>query len=289
MKPALQLLSCVFLMLFITAHANGQCTIPKNIDTVSISASSMNLKWDAVSSAQFYQTSLVTPPTTASSTTSLYNYLSLNGLEHNKTYCISVRAVCGVNDTSAWETRCVTTPCTGAKIPSIEVDTLTPVSARALWSPFSAAGAYEYAITDTGASPVTGVTTQNTVVKFQGLDPDKEYCLHVRAFCSATNTYTDWTKTCFKTAPKPTTGISTFKTEGDAFVYPNPAKEMLTIAADLGSTHIVVISDIAGKVLLNTTAGAAKQLVNISALSTGMYIISVKGDDVNLVQRFVKQ
>lgn len=82
-----------------------------------------------------------------------------------------------------------------------------------------------------------------------------------------------------------TTGIEKHL-EKDFAIYPNPAKETITISNyPFGAS--IAISDMAGKQLFSTTAKAEKLIINTSDLANGLYIIRVENNGAYKTQKLV--
>lgn len=266
--------------------ANAQCATPTNIDTVSVNTFSMELKWDAVSGAQFYNVDFTTPPGN-NGMTSIYNYITLTGLSANTTYCFNVRSICGSNNTSAWSTQCFTTTCTGSMVPSLEVKNITQNTANISWQTM-ASTTYQYAIDTLTTPPASGIATSNTSIATQGLEASTEYCIYVRGLCSITNTYTEWTKQCFKTLPKPS-GVTTIHGDENISIYPNPAKDNINVGGVPDYPSTVFITDITGKLLTTTIIEEHNTQIDISNFPKGVYILKISGNNTNITRRFIKE
>lgn len=75
--------------------------------------------------------------------------------------------------------------------------------------------------------------------------------------------------------------------EIDFEIYPNPASGFIHIETDskFESTDMVEITDVAGKVVMRT---AAKQLIQVSSLSKGVYQLSLTKGNAKSTKQFVK-
>lgn len=71
-------------------------------------------------------------------------------------------------------------------------------------------------------------------------------------------------------------------------LYPNPATGVINIAGDNGITGITVF-DASGRIIKNSDnlGGALNVTVNIDELSTGYYIVNIKSDSYNEVQKLI--
>jgi polyhydroxybutyrate depolymerase len=70
-------------------------------------------------------------------------------------------------------------------------------------------------------------------------------------------------------------------------VFPNPATENLTVEAPQGS--VIRILDIQGQLIKTISVNGNKEILDVSALSSGIYVIEVKTKEIIEVQKFVKE
>ncbi len=92
--------------------------------------------------------------------------------------------------------------------------------------------------------------------------------------------------------PKETTGISDNEISNQIMIYPNPAKENLTIDFKNNvyiQNNIVYIYNLGGQLLLQQSIKQEKTNLNISNLTKGMYIIKISNDKKTNVSKFVKE
>lgn len=68
-------------------------------------------------------------------------------------------------------------------------------------------------------------------------------------------------------------------------VFPNPAKDVLTLSLDKEASEIIV-KDLSGKVVLRTQSSSS---INISQLNHGIYVIEAMLDDKAIQGRFIKE
>lgn len=265
----------------------AQCTnAPANLATSNHTATTVTLTWDAMQEAIGFGVGITTtppPPQNGSNTTS--NTFQVQGLTPGIQYCFHVQALCSTGK-STWTTLCFTQPCNGISPMQIHVDALSPTTAVANWTAFSAATHYEYAITTSETPPAQGTTTTNTSVGLQGLLPDSKYCLHIRSFCSVTQTYTDWQTQCFNTSASNITPLAE-KTFLSA--YPNPAGNILYLnLARTTSAQNIRITDPTGRIVYQGVLSGTSESIDISALSAGQYFIIVSGAETHEVAKFIK-
>lgn len=72
-----------------------------------------------------------------------------------------------------------------------------------------------------------------------------------------------------------------------AMMYPNPTKDMLHIEYNGKSNLTVVISDISGKVIMNHQLRNNYNTINVSSLSKGMYLVRLKDDTFDSIQKLL--
>lgn len=70
---------------------------------------------------------------------------------------------------------------------------------------------------------------------------------------------------------------------------PNPANDNITLSMEKDAEYFVVITDVAGRVVLEQTMNGRKMVINTAAFSNGLYTIRVTNEHTNLASRFVKQ
>jgi hypothetical protein len=70
-------------------------------------------------------------------------------------------------------------------------------------------------------------------------------------------------------------------------VYPNPVNEFVNIEAPANST--VTILSIEGKVVINTTTNNAVEMIDVSSLESGSYIVSISNNNANSTQVLIKK
>lgn len=89
------------------------------------------------------------------------------------------------------------------------------------------------------------------------------------------------------------TGVNTITNEEDGFLlFPNPAKDQLTIRFDFGTSAdaTVIIRDITGKVVFNrhlgsNISGTRDFALDISALNSGLYMAELSYNDNKIVSK----
>ena len=76
--------------------------------------------------------------------------------------------------------------------------------------------------------------------------------------------------------------------EEDLVIYPNPAKDMVTVSSSIPLNNAkYTIYDITGKQILN--ASLKSNTINVSKLSTGIYVLKITVDGKSKTQKIIKQ
>jgi len=86
-----------------------------------------------------------------------------------------------------------------------------------------------------------------------------------------------------------TTAIHSIATAGSISIYPNPAKQQITISGG-GDVREVMILNTIGQVLIAQKSYSNKAVIDVSALGTGIYFIKViDSSGAEVVKRFLKE
>lgn len=101
-------------------------------------------------------------------------------------------------------------------------------------------------------------------------------------------------KAYFNTELLATVSIATYDNQAVNFtVYPNPATENITLLMDYFESADMNISimDLSGKLVYNNslqlTNGVNQKTINITQLKSGIYILSLKNDQINTTQKLI--
>lgn len=216
------------------------------------------------------------------------NSISLSGLDEDTKYYVYIRSVCGIKDTSGYSVDSFITLIT-CHDPTIGITDITDKRAVVYWNDIKTAVKYEYVINTSSTPPGFGTDINKTSVLESFLDADKQYYVHVRAHCSTIYSESDWTTEPFKTWPL---GVSEVASDnGGLIVAPNPAHDNIRVTINgviSGSAQLFVL-DVTGKMLLHENVPASTVNVDISSLSSGMYILRYSDDGQVRQVKFNKQ
>lgn len=78
--------------------------------------------------------------------------------------------------------------------------------------------------------------------------------------------------------------------EESILLYPNPAKNQLTVSGDfLKNGSRIKVSDIAGHLILEITSKSSVSEIDISSLGNGLYFVNISSGKNNLTLKFIKE
>ena len=82
-----------------------------------------------------------------------------------------------------------------------------------------------------------------------------------------------------------TDGIEEMFEDGDVALYPNPASNNVQIVIDRPGVHTVNLMDLGGRLISSIETAAMVQDMNVSDLSSGLYLVEVRQGDHSTVVR----
>ncbi len=285
---------------FNTTNGGGgtTCNPPTNLTTTNITTSSAKLNWGTVSGASNYTVQYKKANLSSWSTagTTASNTYTLSSLSAATAYNWRVKANCSTNYSST-ATFTTLSGGGGGGGGCAPPTTLTNVSVAArsaviAWSAVTGASSYtlqiKYASSNTwytlGTVPVTQVT-------ITGLQPSTSYHWRVRPSCSSTYS-----------ASKLLTTPAGLQAEGPVEslpnpalvffqLYPNPVSDFLNLqyTGDILPNTEIFVTDVAGRTVLRQSLTQEQQLLDVSRLQSGIYILSLmEGEKRMQTERFVK-
>ncbi len=86
-----------------------------------------------------------------------------------------------------------------------------------------------------------------------------------------------------------TTGTASLSTAeaAEVSIYPNPATDEVTIAAD--AAYAIEVSDLSGRVVLSTSMTSETAKLNVAGLNAGIYLVRFIDGDISFAKSFIKQ
>lgn len=219
---------------------------------------------------------------------------ALEGLTASTEYTVKVRTHCDENSTSDWSAAVsFTTLNGGGEDPTCDVPTNividqesinTPCAALITWN--GTASQYEIEITG-GEQPVTTTVSTNSYT-FNGV-ASTTYSVRVRAICDGGVT-SDWSAAQSFTTPNggEPQGIDDVNASYSVNIYPNPAKNTVTISVDgLNGKAQVSVIDMSGRTVMTSTMESDATQLNVSKLAQGTYFVRINGETISTVRKLV--
>lgn len=219
---------------------------------------------------------------------------ALEGLTASTEYTVKVRTHCDENSTSDWSAAVsFTTLNGGGEDPTCDVPTNIVIDQESINTPYAAlitwngtASQYEIEITG-GEQPVTTTVSTNSYT-FNGV-ASTTYSVRVRAICDGGVT-SDWSAAQSFTTPNggEPQGIDDVNASYSVNIYPNPAKNTVTISVDgLNGKAQVSVIDMSGRTVMTSTMESDATQLNVSKLAQGTYFVRINGETISTVRKLV--
>ena len=247
---------------------------PTNLVATALSDVQIELSWDAVEGAVEYGVYIegeYIGPTT-------YLGAVVNGFEANTTFCFTVTAFDAEGNESAHSNEaCATTLDAPSDVPAtptnLAIEVLSDTELRLTWDAVDGATSYNiYAYGQLLGDVI------NNAVKLIDLDPTMEYCFTVSAVNSVGES-DESDEECALDVEELTTTFN---------IYPNPVNDVLFIENG-NNIEEVSIYTITGVMVYNEQCVSNNVQVNVSELEGGIYIIKVRTENNEVINRFVKK
>lgn len=270
-----------------------ECSEPNGFSVFYVDSNSANVGWTPVVTANRYEfiinQSRNTPTSSAGATSTTNNTLSLSGLTEGTTYYIHVRSLCNGNDSSGWmlDSFYVPIPC---RAPQVKITNITTNRGVASWASVASALQYEYAITETPAPPASGTKWPHTSYYLPYLDDGKTYYVHVRSHCDDRGVVSssDWGTTSFETTP---VSVAHVGEKESVDVYPNPVRDQLhiDIAGVIKDGAKLELVDVTGRIVLSKTVAVNKDVISMTDIPSGVYLLRLYNGNDHTVIKVVKE
>lgn len=284
MKPFVYLTFLIALM-FNHNLLKAQCDEPK-VSAIIVN-SEFEAIWDSTVNEAAYEVAISTDSTHPQrgiyTTSHSYSFPA----KPDTRYCVFVRKRCKDNTFSPMAMYCTTTPCEAPIQVNLDFSRGDNIDVKASWfnsqikPPY-----YEYALTTDSSTPSTGSTTTDTSLNLRYLQPNKQYCFHLRFFCPKSQVYSPWQTMCFTTPG--TTGIGNIGSIGKMLISPNPAREQVNVSLpDMHSSHSLIITDMAGRIVSRSETSNSIATLDVSRLGGGIYFIRISGKEYNTTEKLV--
>lgn len=198
-------------------------------------------------------------------------------------YTIGVRAVCNDYMYSDWTTRVVTTAVHPCYAPgNVSVSNVSQNSATITWTP-GEEGQNLFELRLSAAGVDTLVTAMTHTITVDGLLPNTEYTVTVRAVCDA-DYYSDWTNPAsFRTSDG--AGIASLDNTRIT-LYPNPASGKVTLVGIEGTAKVTVM-DMNGRAVARFETHSSEFEFDISELASGAYFVRIVGEQFSAIRKLI--
>lgn len=281
------------------------CIAPPTYTYKNLTDKTATISWNKKFNAIMYEYWVSTVPAVPDPGTG--NYLTTDTfvnlpnvnipLKCGQKYYVYVRSICDTAnkpqilwEQSAWASDNFTLPeC--CYTPKVTMTHINSTNAIASWNPVPTVINYEYAVGSVYGAPPTGYTvTTATSVLLSGLAPGRELYFYLRASCSPTPK-SEWGIDSFLT--QPSTNIYNVEQGPLSLqVYPNPAKDKLTLYVMNGIRKgdvVADITDLTGKLVKHTVITGTDLSISIADIPAGMYMLKYSDAESSTVLKFSKE
>lgn len=268
------------------------CKPPVGFHTTNLSPTFTNINWAAWPSATSYDYVVDQTPAAPAGTTGVINTTAttapIPGLAENTWYYVHLRSLCAGNEVSDWGLDSFLTPIT-CRAPQVHIDHINTDEAVAYWEAVPTAYEYEYAINKSSTPPAVGTKYSQLSIHTSALQDGVDYYFHIRSHCESVKikSTSDWSTASFKTFAL---GVNNIGNGLQMSVYPNPVQEKVYVelAGQRGQDAVITLIDITGKALKRVNVTGNKQAIDMTGLSSGIYILEYADTDRKSVIRINK-
>ena len=264
---------------------------PTNVVATPIGDTKLELSWNAVDGAIYYGIYLESEYVREYLGTTEDTSTTITGLKPNTDYCFVVTAFDVEEDESAEsEQVCATT---GSGSGGDDTEVLPPSNVKAVaissttirlsWDPVP--GALAYGIMYEG--DFLGATYE-TVAEFEELLPNTTYCFKVFTITDvdAEGYIIGYSEDSEEACATTTVPDAVDEVTATFNMYPNPVEDKLYIETDV-EIEDVVVYDVCGRQQDNVAI--RQHFVDVSDLTSGIYLIKIVANDSGFIRRFVKK
>ncbi|RYZ55548.1 MAG: T9SS type A sorting domain-containing protein [Sphingobacteriales bacterium] len=213
----------------------------------------------------------------------------LNGATVNTAYDFYIRANCNSSVSNSGWAGPFTFSTIACDVPAaLNITGITTDAAKVHWS--STAAQHRLTYGPAGFTIGTGIAVDNltdTAYQLTGLSAATVYDVYVQDSCSETLGSSVWAGPITFTT-NAATSINTISGHYDFNVFPNPAKDKITLSLPKGTRNaIVTIKNSLGATLYVQTAVNERAEISTSSLTPGMYFLTVNDTTGNATRKIV--
>lgn len=268
------------------------CFVPENLHTTNVDMNEVTVAWENNSLAEtntfvvrlYNNTTDVYDTVTGTSAT-------FNGLYDNTNYAVTVQSLCAAGIASDWCDPIEFTTSSCEAPTNVMVSNVTTTSAVVSWTPGNNETSWEvsYGPSHFAQGDGTSIVVDNTTYTIDGLEPESNYDVYVRALCSETS-HSRWSTVArFETLPE--TGIDNVDGDSRVRIYPNPASDVTTLVINgVEGRMAATLFDMSGRAIQHyqfECNGNCEQRIDIEGLANGTYFVRLTGDTMNSVSKVV--
>jgi len=82
-------------------------------------------------------------------------------------------------------------------------------------------------------------------------------------------------------------GVNNILAKADVKLYPNPAKEMVTIEVNNGTKNVITLIDLSGKTIETIQSNKAFTNINLTHLQAGIYFVNISNENGSVTQKLI--
>jgi para-nitrobenzyl esterase len=82
-------------------------------------------------------------------------------------------------------------------------------------------------------------------------------------------------------------GVNNVLAQNDVKLYPNPAKEMVTVDIAFGSKNVITLMDLSGKIIETIQSNKASINLNLNHLQTGIYFVNIYNENGSITKKLI--
>ena len=82
-------------------------------------------------------------------------------------------------------------------------------------------------------------------------------------------------------------GVNNVLAQNDVKLYPNPAKEMVTIEVAYGTKNVITIMDLSGKIIETIQSNKVMTNLNLNNLQSGIYFVNIYNENGSITKKMI--
>lgn len=269
------------------------CEVPVPLGTETIGNNRIKVSWDGGQLSEYYQIRYREAGETEwQFQTARETSYEVEEVSENSTYEYQLRANCSDLGWSEWSDTYVFVTSGACGIPALRsVDIVSSTEVQVRWYPLPRANEYRirYRATSTASWMVRNVS--GISINLTELAPGTAYEYQLSAKCGVS--WSGWSSIYVFMTPSGLLDDSLSSSSMDnntIRLYPNPAKDYLTIQLAEATNALVSIQNINGRTIKQFDLHNAHNQIDIADLRRGVYFLSIQQADGTMqTKRFIKQ